>query len=98
MNMIRLTDNLVITADEHQYIVGRPPERRDKAGNVSTEIKNPSYCTSLSSALKNAVMRAMREGVAANKITTLRQYLDEQQRLQDSFERSIIANNEEHKF
>jgi hypothetical protein len=83
--MIKLTEKLAITADEHQYLLGRPRERADKAGNAVTSIDNPTYYTTLSSALKSALARTMREKVQDGAVTTMRGYLDELQRLQDEF-------------
>jgi hypothetical protein len=87
--MIKLIEKLAISADEHQYTLGRPRQRTDKAGNATTLIDNPTYYTSMSAALKSAVVRAMRDKVAANEITTLREYLDEQRRLQDDFAKQL---------
>ncbi len=83
--MIKLTDNLAIVADEHQYIVGKPRHKTDKAGKVITVIDKPTYHTSLSTALKSAVAHAMREKVAEGTVTTLRGYLDELKQVQADF-------------
>ena len=81
--MIKLSDKIAITADENQYIVGRPAERRDRAGKASIEIARPRYYATLSSAVKSAVSTAMREMVADGTITTLHGFIAEQQRIQN---------------
>ena len=89
--MIKLAENLVIIADEHQYIVGRPWERRAKAGNVSISIRDPRYYTTLSTALKSAMHTMLRSGVADGTICTLQDFIGEQQRLQGEFAKMLEA-------
>ncbi len=81
--MINLTENLVITADAHQYIMGRPFTRIDSKGKATVEIKNPRYYTDLASAVKGAISQSLRAGVAGDEITDLRGFLDEYQRLSE---------------
>jgi hypothetical protein len=83
--MIELTSNLVVIADEYQYIVGKPRHSTDKSGQPAIRVDRPTYHTTLASVLKAAVAQALRDGVAEGTITTLRGYLDEQQHLQDDF-------------
>ena len=88
--MIQLTDTLALTADEHNYIVGKP------RGNVSkgSLLSSPSYFTNITQAVLYAVSQAMRERVAKNQVTTLEQFAEEQSRLQADFMRKIERLNE----
>lgn len=81
--MIRLTDNLAITADDLQYIVGTPRQRAD--GRLV--MRNPRYYTNLAQAVRAAVVRAVRQKVASEEITTLRGCIDEMERLTREFEK-----------
>lgn len=83
--MIKLTENLAITADKNQYIVFTPGQRRAKDGNMRTAWKDPQYYSKLSTTLKQAIARAVREKTASEEITTLRELVAEQQCIQDDF-------------
>lgn len=83
--MIRLAQNLALTADDHCYILGKPAKPRGK----SCELSNRSYHTTPAQAVSAAVLRAMRQGVADGSIVTLRQFITEQARLQAELERLI---------
>lgn len=78
--MIQLTDNLFVTADERNYIVGKP---RGKASKGSLLLS--PYFTTMAQAVRYAVSQALKERVANDQITTLRQFLEEQERLQTDF-------------
>lgn len=75
-HMIQLTKDLAMTADEHCYIVGQPRQRADKG----TILRNPTYHPTAAQAVSTALVRAMRQGVADGSITTLRQFVQEQER------------------
>lgn len=79
--MIQLTDNLFVTADERNYIVGKP---RGKASKGSL-LLSPSYFTAMAQAVRCAVSQALKERAANGRITTLRQFVEEQDRLQADF-------------
>lgn len=83
--MIQLTDNLVVTADQCQYIVGTPRTRPDKG----ITIDKPRYYTTLTGAVKAAVSQAMRDKVADGTITTLRGWLDEYRKITDEFTKRL---------
>lgn len=83
--MIQLTDKIAVTADENQYIVGRPRQKTDENGKETVRINNPCYYTTLAAAVKSVVAQAMRDNVADGSITTLRDFLTEQRRLQAEF-------------
>lgn len=83
--MIQLTDNLVVTADQYQYIVGTPRTRPDKG----ITIDKPRYYTTLAGAVKAAVSQAMRDKVADGTITTLRGWLDEYQKITNEFTKRL---------
>lgn len=75
--MIFLTDDLVLVADEHCYVVGKPRQRPDK-GLI---IDSPTYHKDINCAVLSAVERSLRSKIRDGSITTLRQFLDEQARL-----------------
>lgn len=83
--MIQLTKDLVVNADELCYIVGKPCKTRGKG----LELRNRTYHTTAVQAVQSALLRTMRQGVADGSITTLRQFIEEQQRLQAELERLI---------
>ena len=93
MKMIQLTDKIAIAADEHQYIVGKPTQRQAKDGTSRTRINNPRYYTTLATALESAVSLSLRNGVSDGTITTLRDLIAEQKRIQDEFTRLIEPLN-----
>ena len=66
--MIYLTDEIALTADSIQYIVGKPVQRPGKG----VEMQNPKYYHKLSAALQQAVTDCVRAGVADNRITDVR--------------------------
>ena len=74
--MIQLTKDLWLKADEHCYIVGT---RRENRGS-GTELRNPTYHTTAAQAVSAALNRALRQGVSDGSITTLRQFIEEQDR------------------
>ena len=79
--MIQITPQIVISADHHQYIVGRLRERTDKGGAAALVLDKPTYHTTLASAVKCAISFALRDGVADVTITTLQEFIQEQRRL-----------------
>ena len=83
--MIRLTDEIAITADDMQYIVGRPYT----SPRGAVKIKNPKYYHKLSAALQQAVTDCVRAGVADERITELRQVVAEQARLEQEFSEKL---------
>lgn len=78
--MIQLAKDLIVTADEYQYIVGKPIARL-RNGVQSVEVKNPRYFTDMGQVLKYALSYAMRSKVADGSIATLHQFIEEQERL-----------------
>lgn len=74
--MIQLSNNLAMTADDHGYIVGKPRQKPDK-GIV---LDNPTYYTTVPQAVQGALDRGMRQAVADGCVTTLGQFIEEQER------------------
>ena len=74
--MIQLTKDLAMTADEHCYIVGKLRQRADRG----TILDKPTYHTTAAQAVSAALNRALRQGVSDGSITTLRQFIEEQDR------------------
>ena len=76
--MIQITDNLAIIADANCYIVGKPVKKRD--GSVF--IRDPKYYSTIGQALRGTVNIALRTAVSDGTITTLRQFVNEHERLE----------------
>lgn len=83
--MIQLTDDLWMDADDHCYIVGKPWKRR--RGVV--ELRMPTYYSTAEQAVYGALGHAMRKAVKDGSITTLRQFIQEQERLRSELENLI---------
>lgn len=83
--MIQLTKDLVLMADSDCYTVGKPRTRTDK-GCV---LDRPKYYTTVAQAMRGALAITMRQRVADGSITKLRQFIEEQERLQDEFKRML---------
>lgn len=83
--MIYLTDEIAMTADSMQYIVGKPVQRPGKG----VKMQNPKYYRKLSAALQQAVADCIRAGVADGRITELRQITAEQARLEQEFSEKL---------
>ena len=83
--MIYLTGELAMDADSHCFIIGNPRTRPDK-GPI---LDNPRYYSTAAQAVLSTVSRTMRQGVADGSITSLRQFIEEQQRLQAELERLV---------
>lgn len=93
--MIQINDDLAITADGYQYILGKPVARPRK-GAQNVEIKNPRYFPTMGKAINGALSQAMRSKVADGSIQTLKTWLDEYAALQERF-RELLAPFEEGK-
>lgn len=83
--IIQLTPNLVMIADNHCYIVGKP---RLKPGK-SIKVEKPRYYTTVAQAIKGALQQAMRDKVQNGETTTLRQFIEQQEMLQEEFEKLL---------
>lgn len=81
--MIRLTKDLVMVADDHCYTVGMLNKQRAdgmQGGCKANLIHNPTYYTTAEQAVQGALNRAMRSAVKDGSITTLREFIQEQDR------------------
>ena len=78
--MIILTDDIAMTADRQQYIIGELKKDR---------LRNCKYFTKLEIALQEAVRISVRLGVADGRITELRQIVTEQARLEQEFSEKL---------
>ena len=87
--MIELPEGLVIISDEHCYIVGNPRKSRGKG----VEIKNPKYYAHIDQAIQGALALILRLKVKNKEITTLRQFLDEQARLNQELRDMLTPQN-----
>lgn len=83
--MIQLTKDLVMVADDHCYTVGNPREGRGGA----VEVRNPTYYTTAAQAVQGALNRAMRSAVKDGSITTLQEFIQEQDRQRAELEKLI---------
>lgn len=84
--MIQLTKDFAMTADENQYIVGKPVERRGKG----MELRNPRYYPTVAQAVSATVNLALRRAVEESEITTLREFIQKQEQLLAELE-TLIA-------
>lgn len=75
--MIQLTKDFAMTADQHCYMVGKLRVSRGKHG----ALREPTYYSTAAQAVQGALSRVMRQGVADESITSLRQFIEEQRRL-----------------
>ena len=85
--MIQLTDNLVMIADDYCYTVGRPRKRADK-GLV---LDHPTYYTTAGQAVQGALNQAVRQAVKNGNVTTLQEFIQEQERQRAEIERLIFV-------
>ncbi|MFR8872571.1 MAG: hypothetical protein ACLVHV_03320 [Oscillospiraceae bacterium] len=83
--MIELLGGYCIKSDRKQFIMGQT--RKDKAGH--TRFKEPHYFSTMQGAVKEAIRRLLCEKVAGDEITTLRQFVDEADRLKAEFKEII---------
>lgn len=83
--MIQLTKDLWMKADDCCYIVGKARQGRGKG----RELRDPTYHPTVAQAVSAALSRAMRQGVADGSITTLRQFIQEQERLSAELEKLL---------
>jgi len=84
--MIQLTKRLVMKADKYCYIVGEPRQRAGRA----LEIKEPRYYTTAAQAVHGALATAMRMAVEDEEVTTLREFIQEQERQRAALEKLIM--------
>ena len=83
--MIMLTDEIGITADSMQYIVGKPTQQPGKGITMA----KARYYADLGAALRAVVADCVRAGVADGSITELRQTVTEQARLEQEFSEKL---------
>ncbi len=84
--MIQLTKRLVMKADKHCYIVG---EARQRAGRP-TGIREPKYYSTAAQAVQGALATAMRMAVEDDEVTTLQEFIQEQERQRAALEKLIM--------
>lgn len=83
--MIMLTDEIGITADSMQYIVGKPTQQSGRG----VRMMNARYYVDLGAALRAVVDDYVRAGMADGSITELRKIVDEQARLEQEFSEKL---------
>lgn len=74
--MIKLTDDLYMTADDSCYIVGKLKLKNVKGRDVET-IEKPSYYSTADKAVRGAIQRILRSRVKEGRITTLSGFIKE---------------------
>ena len=84
--MIQLTKGFAMIADDCCYTVGKPRQKAD--GRIVLDM--PTYYSTAAQAVQGALKRAMRQGVADGSITTLREFIREQERLRAELE-ALVA-------
>lgn len=89
--MITLPGDLIITADNDQYIVGRARAKVSKGSFIA----KPRYYPNLESALRAALQQAMRDKVSAGEITTLQDFIQEQNQMRAELDALLRPETEE---
>lgn len=87
--MIQLTDKLAVTADNECYMVGKPVEKAGIGGEKAVYLKDPHYFTTMSQAARYAVSLALRQGVANDEITTLKEFQQKAAAMMEDFTRRL---------
>ncbi len=90
--MIQLTKDLAMIADDHCYIVGVLNKQRGEdtqGGRKASQILSPTYYPTAAQAVQGALNRVMRTAVKDGSITTLREFIQEQDRLRAELEKLI---------
>lgn len=87
--MIKLTNDLYISSDERQYILGKPRQRSAEGGERIT-LDFPTYHAKIADALKAATSRIIRDKVADGSITTLNEYITELRQINDEFTQKLL--------
>lgn len=88
--MIQLTKGFAMIADDCCYTVGKPRQKAD--GHVVLD--KPTYYPTAAQAVSGTLARAMLQGVADGSVTTLRQFIKEQERLHGELEKLIMPLEE----
>lgn len=81
--MIQLTKDLWLKADDSCYIVGKlntQCRKETQGGRKARSLNNPTYYTTMAQAVSGACARTLRQGVADGTITTLREFIREQEK------------------
>lgn len=89
--MIQLTEDLYLSADKHQYILGTLV-KKSREGEEYTELSNPQYFTTMPAAITAAVSRILLYQVKDGDITSLQGYRNELQKLTDDFNRKMLGH------
>ena len=91
MNVIYLTDKLAVTADSECYMVGRPVETVQESGGKRCKAPKlrPRYYSTMAQAVRGAVSATLRQKVAASEITTLQEFIRQEQTLQTEFTKKL---------
>ena len=84
-----LTKNLSMIADDSCYTVGIPRQTADKG----VVLGKPTYYTTAAQVVQGALNRAMRQAVKDSSITTLRKFIQEQDRQLAELEKLIAPLN-----
>ena len=83
--MIQLTKELAMIADDHCYIVGKPKQSPGKP----VEMRQPTYYSTAAQAVQSALQRTILKAVKDGNITTLREFIQEQDRQRTELEKRI---------
>lgn len=83
--MIYITHKLAVTADEYQYIVGEPRERKGRG----VELRHRRYYPTMALAIQGAISATLRQRVSEGAIDTLREFIQEEERLQNDFSQKL---------
>lgn len=85
--MFHLIGEYYLTADPHQFIIGKPVERRGKG----IEMKSARYCATLPAAVSAAANLALREGISSGEVASLQDAVTQMQRISDELKAAVSA-------
>ena len=83
--MFHLIGEYYLNADPHQFIIGKPVERRGKG----IEMKSARYCVTLQEAVATAANLALREGISSGEVASLQDAVTQMQRISDELKAAV---------
>lgn len=92
--MIQLTEELFMIANDRCYTVGKVNKQRsngEQGGRKAPKLLSPTYYTTVDQAVRGALNRAMRQAMEDGSVTTLREFIREQDRQRAGLEKLIAS-------
>lgn len=87
--MIKINDTYFITADTHNYILQEKKINKNKEGEKEERLVNIGYYTTIDNAVKGLLKKEMRKYVAKNTIQTLKDAVNEFEKIEKKITSSI---------